>query len=169
MNHGNSTSVDGSGKVTADEVGLDHRGRPNKAKKVKGGFLGGHIKLWLGRHEDGRRIRGSLRTMKGERLHLSEGIEDGLTGAVADPRIAVAVMINVANMQVMDLPDQANEIVMFKQNDPPGSDAANAYIAGVGRLRDEGRRVLEVQVRGGNKDLNDLARSGTKRPLERAE
>lgn len=159
---------DGSGKVGAEDVGRDRKGRPNRAKKVRAGFEGGHIKLWLGQHSDGRRIRGALRDMKAERLHLSEGIEDGLTAAVADPSLVVACMINVGNIRTIELPEQAREIVLLKQNDPPGSDAERAYFAGVAKLRDDGRRVLEVNVEAGDKDINDLAMRAARRPLERA-
>lgn len=159
---------DGSGKVGEAEIGRDWRGEVNKAKKVKAGYKTGHIKLWLGQHPDGRRVQGPLRAMKGERLFLSEGIEDGLTAAVADPSLAVACMINVGNISTIELPEQAREIVLLRQNDPPGSDAERAYLAGVHRLRCDGRRVMEVTVGAGDKDINDLAQRAAQRPLARA-
>lgn len=148
---------DGSGKAGEAELGRDHRGRPCDAKKVLGSWQEGHIKLWLGRTPEGARIKGPLRAMPGKRLHLSEGIEDGLTAAVADPRIVVAAMVTIGNMPIMPLPEQASEIVMLRQNDPAGSRAAETYEQGVQRMRGEGRRVLEIALGEGSKDINELA------------
>lgn len=148
---------DGSGKAGPDEIGTDERGRACDPKRVLGRYWEGHIKLWLGRDDAGNRIKGPLRTMPGDTLHLTEGIEDGLTVAVADPRLAVAAMITIGNMAAMPLPTQAQRIVMLRQNDAPGSAAARIYAQGVERLRGEGRRVLEVPLPGELKDINDLA------------
>lgn len=154
---------DGSGKAGPDEIGTDERGRPCDPKRVLGRYWEGHMKLWLGRDAAGNRIKGPLRTMPGDTLHLSEGIEDGLTAACADPRIAVAAMITIGNMAAMPLPPQAKRVVMLRQNDAPGSKAAQIYARGVERFRGEGRRVLEVPLPDELKDINDLARFAKQR------
>lgn len=151
--------TDGSAKAGEAELGRDHRNRPRDAKKVLGPYKGGHIKLWLGQGDDGARLRGPLRRMRGEQLHLSEGIEDGLTAACADPWLTVAAMISLGNLVDIVLPEQARTVVMLKQNDPPDSPAAATYLRGVERLRGEDRRVLEVVPPAGIKDINDLARA----------
>lgn len=151
---------DASGKAGVEELGLDHRGRARDAKKVLGSYEGGHIKLWLGRKLDGSRVRGPLRDMPGGTLHLSEGIEDGLTAACAASELVVAAMIALGNLTEIALPEQVERVVMLKQNDPPGSKADKAYRRGVERLREDGRRVLEVPVPADCKDINDLARAG---------
>lgn len=153
--------ADGRGKAGAAELGHDHRGRVRDAKKVAGSFTGGHIKLWLGRDAAGQRYKGPLRSLRLGRLHISEGIEDGLTAAVADPDIAAIAAITVGNMVTLALPEQARELVMLKQNDAPDSDAAATYLQAVERYRGEGRRVLEAVPPPGVKDLNDLARAGS--------
>jgi hypothetical protein len=144
---------DGSGKAGINEIGADEAGNPRKAKLVYGPSRGGHLKLWMGEHG------GPLATFGGTRLYVSEGIEDGLTAACADPSSAVVACISVGNLSPMILPDSVREVAMLVQNDAPDSQAAQAVVRAQEKWRGEGRVPLEVKVPGTVKDINDLARA----------
>ena len=143
-------------KAGAAELGLDSRGQPNDPKKVLGSPMGGHIHLWKGGVD-----RPFRDVPEGTDIYVSEGIEDGLTAAVADPSLRVVSMLALGLLANMALPEQMGRLILLKQNDPPGSDAERALMRAVKTHRAAGRTVLFVQVaRAGCKDLNDLARLG---------
>jgi hypothetical protein len=82
-------------------------------KLTLGDYSGGCITLWKG----GR--RGALWSMAaGTSVYVSEGIEDGLSVAVADPSLTVVAGVALANMGALELPEQAGPIVFIGQNDP---------------------------------------------------
>lgn len=145
--------ADGSGKADAAELGVDARGQPNDPKKVMGPYWGGHIPLWKGVHKQ------PLRDVPpGTDIYVSEGIEDGLTAACADPGLRIIAMVSLGNLLSIELPPQMGRLILLKQNDPPGSPAAKLFARGVAHQRAQGRHVLVVEVPDGVKDLNDLAR-----------
>lgn len=143
---------DGSGKA---DLGLDARGRPNDPKKVMGPYWGGHIPLWKGVH------RCPLKDIPaGTDVYVSEGIEDGLTAACADPSLRIIAGISVGNFVDIALPAQMGALIFLKQNDPAGSEADRMMTRAVKAHRAQGRKVLFVMPPKGVKDLNDLARMG---------
>ena len=128
---------DGSGKAGADQLGLDGRGKPNKAKKVLGLYEGAHIPIWKGAH------RQTLRDIPaGTDVYASEGIEDGVTAACADPAKRVVCFIALSNLMHLQLPPQMGKLIVLAQNDPPGSSAAKALARGIAAQRAAGRTVL---------------------------
>lgn len=145
---------DGSGKADAsDGIPPDAKGNPGDAKKVMGPYAGGHIPIWKGEQSC------PLRDIKaGTDVYVSEGIEDGLTAAVADPTLRIIAMVALGNLINLQLPAQMGSLIILKQNDPPGSEAAKAMARAVTHHRAEGRRVLFVEAPQGVKDLNDLVR-----------
>ncbi|CAN0503198.1 unnamed protein product, partial [Scytosiphon promiscuus] len=105
---------DGSGKAGPELIGRDDAGLPNDPKKIMGSPLGGHIPLWKGTH------RCPLRDIpEGTDVYVSEGIEDGLTAAVADPSIRVICMIALGYLAQLELPPQMGRLIILQQNDPP--------------------------------------------------
>lgn len=142
---------DGSDKAGADELGLDHRGRPRDAKKVMGKYLGGHIPIWKGAQAC------PLRDIApGTDVYVSEGVEDGLTAAMADPSLRIVAMIALSNFVDLQLPPQMGRLILLNQNDPPGSKADKAKKRGIAHHRAQGRRVFLVDPPAGAKDLNVL-------------
>ena len=142
---------DGSDKAGAAELGLDDRGRPNDAKKVRGKYLGGHIPVWKGAQACPLRD-----VAEGTDVYVSEGIEDGLTAAMADPSLRIIAMIALGNLAALELPPQIGRLIILKQNDPPGSKADQAMKRAVSHHRAAGRRVCFVTPPKGVKDLNVL-------------
>ena len=145
----------GARKAGVDLLGLDHRGRPNDPKKVMGSPLGGHIPVWKGAHNC------PLRDVpEGTDVYVSEGIEDGLTVACADPSLRVICMLALGYLSQMELPPQMGRLIILKQNDAPDSDAARLLAKAVAHHRAAGRRVMFVPAPAGFKDLNDVAQAG---------
>lgn len=126
------------------------------AKKVLGRYRGGIIPLARG--ASGKSLR---EAPAGELLCLSEGIEDGLTVALAKPAWRVAAMISVSNAHAVRLPSSIREIVIAGQLDAPGSPADRALRAAASHWLEEGR-VVRLPVPPGwwraqkVKDVNDL-------------
>ena len=142
---------DGSDKAGVEELGVDHRGRPRDAKKVMGKYLGGHIPIWKGAQAC------PLRDIApGTDVYVSEGVEDGLTAAIADPSLRIIAMIALSNLIDLQLPPQMGRLVLLNQNDPPGSKADQAKRRGIAHHRAQGRRVFLVSPPAGAKDLNAL-------------
>ncbi|MFN7027858.1 MAG: toprim domain-containing protein [Sphingopyxis sp.] len=142
---------DGSDKAGVAELGVDHRGRPRDAKKVMGKYLGGHIPIWKGAQAC------PLRDIApGTDIYVSEGVEDGLTAAIADPSLRIVAMIALSNLIDLQLPPQMGRLILLNQNDPPGSKADQAKRRGIAHHRAQGRRVFLVSPPAGAKDLNAL-------------
>lgn len=129
-----------------------------KPKKVLGPFDGGHIPLWKG-------ACGAmpLRDIPaGTDVYVSEGIEDGLTAACADPSLRIVAGISVGNIGALQLPRQMGWLVILAQNDPPGSDADKALGRAIAAQRARGHKVKVARPprghgAGGVKDINELA------------
>lgn len=124
-----------------------------KPKKVLGLYEGAHIPLWKG-------AAGSmpLRDIPpGTDVYVSEGIEDGLTVALADPSLRIVAGISVSNIGALELPPQLGAMVILAQNDPPGSDAEAALKRAIAAQRSRGVRVKVARPPPTVKDMNALA------------
>jgi hypothetical protein len=109
---------------------------PNgKSHKLSlGDYLGGCIVLWKG----GR--TGSLAGMPpGTPVYVSEGIEDGLSVAIADPSLTVVAGVALANMGNLVLPPHAGPVVFIGQNDALDSTAVAAFERAVAKQQDAAR------------------------------
>lgn len=122
-------------------------------KKALGSYAGGFIPLWKGAHKC------SMKALPpGTRIHCSEGIEDGLTAALARPSIRAIAAISLSNIGGLRLPDGC-PLVILAQRDEPGSPAVAALESGIARQQETGRAVLlayppaDMDV----KDINELA------------
>lgn len=124
------------------------------AKRTLGTYKGGFISLSRG--ASGKRL---AEITEPEIVAISEGIEDGLTVALAKPAWRVLCAVSLANMLNINLPAACQEIVLAGQNDAPGSPAAQTFLKVVDRFRHQGRRVRVVKPPEGIKDLNDLLRA----------
>lgn len=84
-----------------------------KPKMVLGSFRGGHIALNKG--ACGRMPLKGVPT--GTIPQVSEGIEDGLTVALADPERRVIAAISLDNQGGVDMPEQVRAVELIGQND----------------------------------------------------
>lgn len=125
----------------------------DEAKKSWGSFKGGFIPLSRG---------ASNKTIadapQGDIAAISEGIEDGLTVALAKPEYRVLCAVSLGNMLAIDLPPTIVEVVLAAQNDPAGSPAAQLLERVIERFRSQGRRVRVARAPSGTKDFNDMIR-----------
>lgn len=142
----------------------DDAGRWGKApvgqngRKVLGLTLGGIIPLWRG--ASGRALRDAP---DGDHAVLVEGIEDGLTIALAAPEFRVIACISIGNLAQLVLPPAIRTVTIAGDNDPETitvrgverpHPARSALLAAIDRFQAEGRRVLLAYAGGGAKDFN---------------
>jgi hypothetical protein len=135
---------DGSSKATLIE-----------AKKSIGKYQGGFIPLWKGEH------RCSLKDLPaGTPIYVSEGIEDGLSVALARPSARVIAGVSLSNIGSLELPDGC-PVHILGQRDTKLK-ALEAFEVAVGRLQERGYAVFLVIPPEPFKDYNDVLR-GTPR------
>jgi hypothetical protein len=123
-------------------------------KMTLGRYAGGMIRLWRG--ASGKPLR---HAPDGEAIILSEGIEDGLSCAIAAPEYRVAAAVSLANMASVVLPPTIGAVIIAAQNDAPGSPAARALDRAIAACLRQGRRVKIARPPAGVKDVNDLLRA----------
>jgi hypothetical protein len=129
---------DGKGKATLVE-----------AKKALGKYQGGFIPLWKGAH------RCAMKDLpRGTPIYVSEGIEDGLSVAIARPSLRVIAAVALSNIGGLELPDGC-PVYILGQRDTKMK-AIEAFAGAVERLQAAGRDVFLVYPPDGVKDYNDL-------------
>ena len=130
-----------------------------RAKLTLGDYRGAHIPLWKGEH------RQTLRELPaGAMVHISEGIEDGLSVARLLPQARVIAAASLANMAAVELPPQVRDVTLVAQNDPPTLPDGRPHptIAALKRAVEAhqaaGRTVRMARPPAGIKDFNDWVR-----------
>ena len=121
------------------------------AKKTYGDYRGGSIRLWRGASD-----KPIAKAQAGELVCITEGIEDGLTVAIAMPEARVLVAVSLSNMAHIELPEAIEEVVICADNDPANSKAAGALDRAVTAHLRAGRRVRVARPRGDVKDFNEI-------------
>lgn len=122
-------------------------------KMTLGRYAGGAIRLWRG--ASAKPLRDAPPS---ETVLIAEGIEDGLSAAVAAPEYRVLAAVSLANLANLWLPPVITGVVILAQNDPPGSPAARALDRAIAGFRQQGRRVRLARPPAPVKDINDLLR-----------
>lgn len=121
-------------------------------------YGGGAIRLARGKH--GLTPEQAAREKVTGPLVLAEGIEDGLSVAIALPDYRVWAAVSLSNLARINAPACASEIIVFADNDW-GKRQAQAQLArAVDRLGHDGLCVRVARARGQAKDANDLLRGG---------
>jgi hypothetical protein len=128
-------------------------------KMTLGPKRGGYIALWRGASSKPLRA-----AEHGETVIISEGIEDGLSCAIACPDLRVLAAIDLGNMAALELPPQIATVIIATQNDPwwtEGQERWHGAAVGLDRavqhFQAQGRQVRLARPAAG-KDLNDLLR-----------
>ena len=127
-----------------------------KPKLVLGVYRGGMIRLWRG--ASGRPLR---EAREGERVDITEGIEDGLSVAVCCPEARVVAAISLSNLGNLVFPPAIGGVVLWRQNDKERQ-AIAAFDRAVSEFRRRGLEVLIPQMPDKLKDVNDLVRVGAR-------
>lgn len=133
------------------------------AKLSLGRFSGGFIPLWKGETTDPHtgEIRKGLplsRVKTPVWVDITEGIEDGLSVAVADPSLRVIVAVSVSNWANIQLPEQVAGVCLWQQNDPPDSSAARSFARVIENFQKQGKQIALARPPEGVKDANDVLR-----------
>ncbi len=137
-------------------LALDGGGKAPVAnpKMTLGSYKGGAIRLWRGDSGEPLRL-----AKPGSSVIVTEGIEDGLTVAMASPELRVLVAVSLANMGAMLMPAAIARVVIMAQNDPPGSAAEAGLARAVANFQRQGKDVAIARVdRADGKDANDAWR-----------
>lgn len=90
----------------------------------------------------------------GEWMHLAEGIEDALTGAMARPELRVGAAYSLGNMGTIELPARLGGLTFWADRDAPGSAAVDQLERSIARQQARGTAVKLVMPPIGQKDLN---------------
>lgn len=123
------------------------------ARRTLGTFVGGCIRLWRGASR-----KPLAQAPFGEHVALCEGIEDGLSVALACPELRVLSAVSIANMANLALPPAVTTVTLCADNDGDNPHARKALDKAVRRFVAEGRTVRIARSPVG-KDVNDLLRS----------
>ncbi len=85
-----------------------------KTKKVLGSFAGGAIRLWRGKTNLPINKLNTAENLDDidETLIICEGIEDGLSIAMACPEYRIWTSISVSNMQNIEIPKSINQVII---------------------------------------------------------
>jgi hypothetical protein len=119
-------------------------------KKVLGRFIGGFIPLWKGEAAG----RSMAELPAGTDVYASEGIEDGLTVAMAKPQLRVVAGVTLGNLGQIQLPDQVGKLVIIGQRDTHPK-TLEALERAIGAQQDRGREVWLTPPPAGAKDVNE--------------
>lgn len=90
-----------------------------KNKKVLGAFAGASIRLWRGKT---KKSIGDLKNLKGlddvdRTLIICEGIEDGLSIAMACPEYRIWTALSVSNIKNIKIPAEIKTVIIAGDND----------------------------------------------------
>jgi hypothetical protein len=140
-------------EVTGD--GQARKAPVQPAKAVLGSYKGGHIALWRG--ESGKPLRDAR---EGETLDITEGIEDGLSVAVAVPESRVIAAVSLSNMAAIELPPAITSVRIWRQNDTKWQ-AIAAFERAMRAHLMKGREVLIPEIPKRYKDANDWLQAPT--------
>lgn len=117
-------------------------------KKTIGSYAGGCIRLWRG--ASGKALKDCP---PGETVIISEGIEDGLTCALAKPDLRVLCAVSLANAALLQLPDNVETVILAAQHDTK-PEALRGRDKAINALLQQGRKV-KLAFSSIGKDLND--------------
>jgi hypothetical protein len=118
------------------------------SKEVICAYAGGSIRLTRGGSH-----RPLAKAPVGERILLSEGIENGLTGAIARPETRTLATVALANLGNVALPTAIRHATILADNDGDNDQARKLLDRAVQQLIDRGIEVAIARVEG-FKDFN---------------
>ncbi|HCS23669.1 MAG TPA: hypothetical protein DIW20_07970 [Rhodospirillaceae bacterium] len=136
--------------IVRGEDGIWRKDKRLKDSKLSlGSFRGGFITL-----NRGASNKPIAKAPAGDRLILCEGIEDGLTLALACPEHRVLAGVSLGNFMNIDLPSAIQDIIIAADNDGENAQARAALDKAIARFQAQGRRVAVARSEVG-KDFND--------------
>lgn len=146
----------------------DRRGRWGKllargAKLSYGSKREGAIRCWSGAGPRGGKGCPIAEAPPGQRLYLTEGIEDALSVAMLKPDARVWAAIDLGNMATVRLPGCVAEVVLCADNDL--GDAARLALGNAVEAHARAGRLVRVwRNEWGGKDVNDALLAAARDP-----
>lgn len=140
--------------LAPDDAGGWRKAPLRDPKKTLGPYAGGFIPLWRG--ASGKPLRAAP---AGETVALAEGIETGLSVALACPELRVLAAVALPNMARVALPAAVARVVLCADNDAGNPKAGELLTRAAERFAAEGRDVRVAHPPVG-KDFNDTLRAG---------
>lgn len=131
-------------------------GKRMAAKRVLGSYLGASIRLTRGK--SGKQLKDAP---AGEWITVTEGIENGLSIAVAQPHMRVLACVSLANLGGLWLPPSPpaqllGGMYVARDNDAEGSQADQALSTAVNKLNERfAFEIAVVTMDGEYKDANE--------------
>lgn len=122
-------------------------------KKVLGSFAGGCIRLWRGASGKSLSV-----AEQDESVIVTEGIETGLSVALACPERRVICAVSLSNMRGLKLPEAVKEITIAADNDLGNESAQKALNAAIQEFIRQGRVVRVAMPETEGRDWNDVIR-----------
>ena len=119
------------------------------------GWFGSAIRLWRGK--TGKSVDWVARQGERETLVLVEGIEDGLSVALARPDLRVWAVGTLGGLSAVRLPECVDDVIVCADNDWGKPDASKALGKGLEALMAQGVTVSVARSHIG-KDVNDALR-----------
>lgn len=142
--HRTYLSVQRDGGVTKADL-------PQGARAVLGPMKGGTIRLWRGASN---KPLGAA--PEGDTLVLAEGVEDGLSIAIARPELRVLASVSIGNLRDLVFPAAIGDVIIAADNDT-GKEAVAHLDKAIERFLAMGLNVRCARSPVG-KDANDLMR-----------
>lgn len=123
-------------------------------KLTLGPYRGGYIRLWRGITRDGETRPPLNQAKEGEHVIVTEGIENGLSVALACPERRIIAAVSLVNYQSLALPSCVTELTIVADNDSGAKEEA-ALERAIAAHQKQGRRVYVARVPIG-KDANEF-------------
>jgi hypothetical protein len=131
-----------------------------ESKKVLSRYRGGFIAL--NRGQSGKPLRDAP---QGDHVLLCEGIEDGLTLALACPELRILAAVSLSNFQNIALPPAVTHVTIAADNDGDNLQAQKGLDAAIQHFLRQKRQVFVTRSPEG-KDFNDLLQAQLKTEKE---
>lgn len=143
-----------------DAAGVWRKAFGKESKRILGPKSGATIRLCKG--ASGKPLS---KAPDGEWIGISEGIENGLSAAIARPGLRVLAAGTIENVGKAVLPPQIGGVYVIADNDRFGSKAEAALERACNQLADRGIELAIVRAPEGFKDFNDAL---CNKPMEAA-
>lgn len=128
------------------------------AKKMFPSYAGSAIRLWRG--ATGMSIGEAAKHGIRETLVIVEGIENGLSVAMAAPELRIWSVGAIGNIAAQTLPECVDEVLIVADNDWGNAQAQQILARGAEALIRQGRKVSITRAFGAAEDVNDLLQKG---------
>lgn len=134
--------------IAQDSDGVWRKAPLQNPKKALGRIRGGHVPLWRGASEMPLHA-----APDGETIAIAEGIETGLSVAVACPELRVVAALSLGNMGLVGLPPAVTRVILLADED--ANDAARDALNRAADLHLQAGRKVRIARPPEGKDFND--------------